>query len=673
MKENIKYSICFKTCVPNREDLFTWGDYYLVKSLGDALLKLGHDYTIQTISEWYKDNDNDYNVVIHVRGLTSYRVKSHHFNIMWNISHPDAIPVKEYNKYDMVLFASRNYRDQMKDVLDVPTGVLLQFTDPNLFFYDYDETYNTEILFVGNSRKKYRTMVNEAINNDLNLTVIGNDWVGVIDEKYINSNWFPNHKLRLLYSSSRIILNDHWNDMKENGFINNRLFDALACKAIVINDENFEIKDVFPDAIVYGKENKDLKSLIDQIYKNFDVYKKKAERLQKEVLNSHTADSRAIELLNYIGERYQYKTVGCNQSFLERMKINIIRNLGYGRVYKFLKKPYKWLKNKKYQLAYYRSLLRSEESIGKGDSKVICFLVSEGDKTVNGDFFSAKALGDALKRKYGYIPIFLSKERKYKWNQIPRDADIVISMLHDTNLKYINIPVNAKKIAWIRSYGDEWINNPSIMLYDGILTSSKHWAIKVENNAELKNKFWGIIPLAFSGQNLIVPNDIERDIDVCFVGNIFEYERQITRDLDLNQGFNFHFYGKLVTDNKHPWRRFHKGVLDHSKIFDIYRRSKIVIEDNTPMTSNTINLRTYEAAGCGSLIITNESEAIRELLGNNVVFYRDKTDLSNKIKFYLENPELRIKIANKAKEIIQENHTFSHRAEEVHKIINLKK
>lgn len=68
MSNENKFRICFKTCVPRIEDLYTWGDYYLVKSLGDALVRLGHDYIIQTISEWYDKNDENYNVVIHVRG-----------------------------------------------------------------------------------------------------------------------------------------------------------------------------------------------------------------------------------------------------------------------------------------------------------------------------------------------------------------------------------------------------------------------------------------------------------------------------------------------------------------------------------------------------------------------------------------------------------------------------
>lgn len=55
---------CIKTCIPNKKSLITWGDYYLAKSLGEALERQGHKYVIQVMTEWYNDSDRDADVVI---------------------------------------------------------------------------------------------------------------------------------------------------------------------------------------------------------------------------------------------------------------------------------------------------------------------------------------------------------------------------------------------------------------------------------------------------------------------------------------------------------------------------------------------------------------------------------------------------------------------------------
>ncbi|MDQ3726421.1 MAG: glycosyltransferase, partial [Actinomycetota bacterium] len=37
-------------------------------------------------------------------------------------------------------------------------------------------------------------------------------------------------------SSAKVVLCDHWDDMREHGFVSNRIYDALACGATVISD-----------------------------------------------------------------------------------------------------------------------------------------------------------------------------------------------------------------------------------------------------------------------------------------------------------------------------------------------------------------------------------------------------------------------------------------------------
>jgi len=50
------------------------------------------------------------------------------------------------------------------------------------------------------------------------------------------SDYIPNEELPAVYASVGVLLNDHWQTMRERGFVSNRLFDALACGTPVISN-----------------------------------------------------------------------------------------------------------------------------------------------------------------------------------------------------------------------------------------------------------------------------------------------------------------------------------------------------------------------------------------------------------------------------------------------------
>ena len=73
----------------------------------------------------------------------------------------------------------------------------------------------------------------------------------------------PNDQVGQAYRDAKIVLNDHWDDMKETGIVSNRLFDALAAEAFIISDEMPEIEEIFEGTVVTYKDCKDLKEKVD--------------------------------------------------------------------------------------------------------------------------------------------------------------------------------------------------------------------------------------------------------------------------------------------------------------------------------------------------------------------------------------------------------------------------
>lgn len=299
----------------------------------------------------------------------------------------------------------------------------------------------------------------------------------------------------------------------------------------------------------------------------------------------------------------------------------------------------------------------------------IGFLVTEfSPYTTAGDLFSAYGLGQGLIERYGYQVSYFPRKPIFEWDKIPDSIDILIAMRPDHDIRKSEIFPRTIKIAWIRGSIDEWLDKPWVHHFDGIITSSQivlQEAIKIAG----KDKLWGVVPLAVPYDLLHNNTSLDRDIDVSFVGNIYEVPRDIVNNLDLSQGFDFHFYGKLEGGLTHSWKPYHKGIVYHKDLYKIYNRSKIVIEDTAPFNRGTVNLRVFEAAACGALIIANETPGIEELFGNDVLIYKDKEDLTAKIRYYLNNEEERKKEAEKIKKIILEKHTFSHRAQQFKKLI----
>ncbi|BDZ72103.1 hypothetical protein GCM10025861_26200 [Methanobacterium petrolearium] len=272
----LKRKMAIKIPAPSWDEALEWGDYYMALGLKKELERKGCDVVLQVLPEWDGDGDARCDVVLVLRGLSRYQPKPQHFNIMWNISHPDEVTIDEYNQYQHVFIASQFWADEIAQKVDVPVEAMLQCTDPELFYPDPDDKYKHDLLFVGNSRGVQRKILRDLLPTDKDLAVYGAGWEGLIDKKYIKGEHIPNKELRKAYSSCKILLCDHWDDMRDKGFLSNRLFDASACGAFIISDKVKGIEDVFEDAVVTYDNPDDFQSLINYYLVNNHKRKEKS-------------------------------------------------------------------------------------------------------------------------------------------------------------------------------------------------------------------------------------------------------------------------------------------------------------------------------------------------------------------------------------------------------------
>jgi len=282
-----------------------WGDYFFAHALKKSFEKKGFHVIVQEREHWYDDVDVDINIVL--RGLRDYDINYDEINVMWNISHPDLVTYDEYDKYDIVFIASERYANILKTKLNTQVETLFQCTDPDVFYTEKHENLSENILFVGVTRGIYREIVKDCLEKNHDLSIFGVGWDEFIDKELIKGEFIPNDELYKYYSSCKILLNDHWQDMKDLDFPSNRLFDALACGTFVISDDIPSAKTLFDGNIITYSDADDLDEKIKFYLDNPQEREKLSKKGKEIVLKNHTFDNRVDEILNCLkslNERY---------------------------------------------------------------------------------------------------------------------------------------------------------------------------------------------------------------------------------------------------------------------------------------------------------------------------------------------------------------------------------
>ncbi|HEU4916038.1 MAG TPA: glycosyltransferase [Acidimicrobiia bacterium] len=260
-----------KNPAPSDSRRTKWGDYHFGRSLTKYLERLGHDVQTQYDPHW--DEDASCDVVLVLRGKYASPPADVHagaLRVMWNISHPDDVELDEYESYDMVFVASRTLADSLGSMLHTPVLPLLQCTDLEEFGPPSDvDGPRTDIIFIGNTRDVERPGVLWAIDYGIRLKIWGRGWSDWSAGEYVVDDYFPNEDLGQLYARSRATLNDHWDDMKKYGFINNRIFDALACGLPVVSDWHDELHAMFPTGILYYRDRSEFDSCMEELLLNY--------------------------------------------------------------------------------------------------------------------------------------------------------------------------------------------------------------------------------------------------------------------------------------------------------------------------------------------------------------------------------------------------------------------
>jgi GT2 family glycosyltransferase len=282
--------------VPRWEVIDRWGDYHFARGLQRALERAGHPTRIHFLPDWDSATAARDDIAVHLFGLKEAPTHRGQVNILWQISHPDLATTEIYERYDHVFVASDRFSAMMADRVAAPVSSLHQATDPERFRPETGGPHH-ELLFVASSRKVRRRIVDDLAGTTHDLAIYGRDWTpDLVEPRFVKGEVVPNTQLARYYSAADIVLNDHWDDMRAEGFLSNRLYDALACGAFVISDAVDGIEVEFDDAVPTYHSREELEPLIARYLDDPEERHRLAARGRAVVLERHTFELRAQEL-----------------------------------------------------------------------------------------------------------------------------------------------------------------------------------------------------------------------------------------------------------------------------------------------------------------------------------------------------------------------------------------
>jgi len=296
---NLRWAI--KTSVPAGASGQGWGDLYFAQELASSLEKLGHTARVDLRTDVINPQSADDDVVLVLRGVERIRSQHGAVNLLWIISHPSRISSHELKSFDAVFAASNSWSKKVSAKTGIPVTALLQATNPAKFnpTVSAPDTGH-DVLFLGNTRNEFREVIRHCLQIGVSPTIYGKDWDRFVPSELIAGEFIANSEIAALYRSAGVVLNDHWDDMANEGFYSNRLFDAVASGGRVLSDKVDGIEQLFAGGVKTYSAPAQLAELCNKDNRGIWGTQLEIAERANNIGREHSFDQRAKELVQAV-------------------------------------------------------------------------------------------------------------------------------------------------------------------------------------------------------------------------------------------------------------------------------------------------------------------------------------------------------------------------------------
>ncbi len=614
------------------KDWFSWGDYILGQDLQTGIEAL--ELTVQPayIGNNYPMGSRESKVDIYMRGFIPFNppedadkikvlylyypvetANMHKYKNLKNVlvSNWHSLQTELWD-FDVIAAASPIYMQEIEKS-GIKTIFVPQFTNPDKFFYEYDDYTAYDILFVG--RPGYeRISAKWAMESGFEVALFGDGWQSKAPAEFYKGDYIDNRELHKYYASAKIVLNDTRDDMKKAGFISNRVFDVTASGGFLISDYMPEIEMFYGDSIPMFSSKEELAVLLDYYLTHPEEREEKAKRAQKITLSRFTNKHAAKSILEAADDIRKKAKTPTDKNKLA-MKFPWSKNyMGIGD-YWLGKDLQKGLAANGFDVQgyYYDNGFQKDDFYDTAGN--ILYMQFKFNHT---DFEDE----DKARIMYLYFPTIVPERGKFK---------------------------NTKDYFVYNT--DAYLNN-ELEYFDLIATPAK----AVFEELQRKGYKTAYIP-QFTNPEKFAPQPVdELKSDLLFAGSNW-YER-ISVKYAVDYGYDVSVYG-LGWENKIPDKNFKGKFIYNTALNKYYSSAKIVLSDHAEDLAEmglVIN-RLFDASAAGAFVISEYSPYIEEIFGDSIPMFKNKEEFKELVDYYLANPDKRAEKAQKAREITLKSYT----------------
>lgn len=238
-----------------------------------------------------------------------------------------------------------------------------------------------------------------------------------------------------------------------------------------------------------------------------------------------------------------------------------------------------------------------------------------------------------------------------------------------------NIPI----AAWVCDDPFPYYDNTKCLFhYDHIFVCepSSIPQIKLLTNRPIKSLPDAVDPEMFRPVELSPEEKAKYDCDICFVGTVafntngsglfraklLEY----LSDYQIKIWGNFSWQN-LLREIPSLQGSFQGGFLPAVDVNKAYQAAKIVINLHHPFLKVGTGTRTFEAAAASAFQLADKKSELERYfeLGKEMICFESVAELKALAKHYLENPQERTAIAERAQTKVLQGHTYVHRVKTI--------
>ena len=182
--------------------------------------------------------------------------------------------------------------------------------------------------------------------------------------------------------------------------------------------------------------------------------------------------------------------------------------------------------------------------------------------------------------------------------------------------------------------------------------------------------FVGNLTFVHAERQIFLKKLVESGLDISlYIGNfdqgINPFSRTILREVLQNKRIKF-------LSDVYQFQRKNKGVKYGIEMYKTIAQSASTLNFHGDEVEKACNMRLFEAPGLGTCLITDDKPGLDAFfkIDEEVVVFKNDSDLLDKVKYLQENPEIAHKIGLAGQKRIFKEHLWSHRVNNLLEIIN---